>query len=246
MGQETVSPSLKAWLSLRENVVRVAGTAPPLKMIPCSAPCLNGSAILHKASWSPERERSTKHHGCTMSGRIFRYFAIILGSASIASSRGLKTLALTNGEEPEIEDAGEVALMGLMGWREDTWRMVCFERWYISHSRPDTMKVSSEVIASIIHHPFLLLAFRSSSLCSPLSFFIKGCNLNQIRHFWPDTMRREWFGSHQRQLLGMANAPRQSSGASFWIVKHVEYNQNLARCPLLTTHILSLFSSRSM
>lgn len=50
-----------------------------------------------------------------MSGRIFRYFAIILGSASIASSRGLKTLALTNGEEPEIEDAGEVALMGLMG-----------------------------------------------------------------------------------------------------------------------------------
>eukprot|EP00434_Breviolum_minutum_P044514 symbB.v1.2.039765.t1/scaffold6770.1/size15648/3 len=27
-------------------------------------------------------------------------------SASIASSRGLKTLALTNGEEPEIEDAG--------------------------------------------------------------------------------------------------------------------------------------------
>ena len=42
----------------------------------------------------------------------------------------------------------------------------------------------------------------------------------------------------------MANAPRQSSGASFWIVKHVEYNQNLARCPLLTTHILSLFSSR--
>ena len=192
-------------------------------------------------------ERSTKHHGCTMSGRNFRHFAIILGSASIASSRGLKTLALTNGEEPEIEDAGEVAPMGLMGWGEDTWRMVRFERWYISHSRPGTMKVSSEVIASIIHHPFLpLLAFRSSSLCSPLSFFIKGCNLNQIRHFWPDTMRREWFGSHQRQLLGMANAPRQSSGASFWIVKHVEYNQNLARCPLLTTHILSLFSSRSM
>ena len=57
MGQETASPSLKAWLSLRENVVRVAGTAPPLKMIPCSAPCLNGSAILHKASWSPDREK---------------------------------------------------------------------------------------------------------------------------------------------------------------------------------------------
>lgn len=104
MGQETVSPSLKAWLSLRENVVRVAGTAPPLKMIPCSAPCLNL---------------------CNFT----QGFVIILGSASIASSRGLKTLALTNGE-PEIEDAGEVAL-GLMGWREDTWRMVCFERWYI-------------------------------------------------------------------------------------------------------------------
>lgn len=89
MGQETVSPSLKAWLSLRENVVRVAGTAPPLKMIPCSAPCLNL---------------------CNFT----QGFVIILGSASIASSRGLKTLALTNGEEPEIEDAGEVAL-GLMG-----------------------------------------------------------------------------------------------------------------------------------
>ena len=122
--------------------------------------------VLHHVWMAPQfytrlrdhlRERSTKHHGCTMSGRNFRYFAIILGSASIASSRGLKTLALTNGEEPEIEDAGEVALMGLMGWREDTWRMVCFERWYISHSRPGTMKVSSEVIASIIHHPFLLL-----------------------------------------------------------------------------------------
>lgn len=69
--------------------MRVAGTAPPLKMIPCSAPCLNL---------------------CNFT----QGFVIILGSASIASSRGLKTLALTNGEEPEIEDAGEVAL-GLMG-----------------------------------------------------------------------------------------------------------------------------------
>lgn len=57
-------------------------------------------------------------------------------SASIASSRGLKTLALTNGEEPEIEDAGAGSPMEKLLAEEDEDKLMALPFQDVSQEGP--------------------------------------------------------------------------------------------------------------
>ena len=183
--RKQASPSLKS-LAVTEGKRRgeLLGTAPPLKMIPCSAPCLNGLPQFYTRLRDHLRERSTKtswlYDECP---EFFRYFAIILGSASIASSRGLKNSRAYKWWRTRNRGCRRSGANGPDGM---TWRYVKDGLlWTLVYFHMQgTMKVSFRSDSQ--HHtpPFSFCSpLDPLVLCSPLSFFIKGCNLNQIRHF---------------------------------------------------------------